>query len=101
MKELILNSVLTNLYHQGFLHCAVCSVLEAYLSRSKPTDSRGMILATACHDRCLMHACNNSTVGKPKIVSVATQHPVNGRKFISWNCFDSNCVQAEFETIRW
>ena len=25
------------------------------------------------------------------------QHPINGRKSISWNCYDSNCAQAGFE----
>ena len=31
--------------------------------------------------------------------SIATQHAVNGRKFTSWNYFDSNCVQTRFEII--
>ena len=29
----------------------------------------------------------------------STQHPINGRKSFSWNCYDSNCVQAGFEVI--
>ena len=34
------------------------------------------------------------------IVSITTQHLINGMKFASWKCFHSTCAQTRFEIIR-
>ena len=79
-------------------NCAKSSS-KAYDSVTSPTVAvRGLFFSCLCDDRDQIAAVF-VIAQSYAICCITTQHLISTRKFTSWNCFDSNCVQTRFETI--